>query len=68
MELGDGHDDGLELHQLLLGDIHQRCIGAHPGGAGGGVHREDALAGVEPVAGVPLTRQESGLNPPQNDG
>ena len=42
----------LKLHHLVGADIQQGGVRAHPGRAGGGVHREDALAGVEEVCGV----------------
>ena len=52
VELGDGAHRRLELHQLVGRYVQQRRLGAHPGGARGGVYREDALTGVEEVGGI----------------
>ena len=52
IKLGNGQDRRLKLHHLVGADIQQGGVRAHPGRAGGGVHREDALAGVEEVCGV----------------
>ena len=52
IKLRDGQDCSLKLYHLVGADIQQGRVGAHPGRTGGGIHREDALAGVEEVCGI----------------
>ena len=52
IELRYGHHRRLEIHILVGADIAQRRVGAHPCGACGGVHREQALPRVQEVGGV----------------
>ena len=52
VKLGDGHHGGLKLHQLVLGNVAQRGIRAHPGGTAGGVDGKNALTGIEEVCRV----------------
>ena len=46
IELRDFPDHGLKLNQLVLGDVDEGRIGAHPRRTGGGVDGEYALTGV----------------------
>ena len=52
VELGHRHHRRLEVHILVGADVAQRRVGAHPGGAGGGIHRKQALARVQKVGGI----------------
>ena len=52
VELGHRHHRRLEVHILVGADVAQRRVGAHPCGAGGGVHREQALARVQEIGGI----------------
>ena len=62
VNLGDGHDLGLKAHQLLLGNVKEGGVGAHPGGPRRGVNGKDALPGVEEVGRIP--RQLEGVEGP----
>ena len=52
VELGHRHHRRLEVHIFVGADVAQRRVGAHPGGAGSGIHRKQALARVQEVGGV----------------
>ena len=52
IKLGNRHHHRFKIHNLLLGNIHQGRVASHPGGTGGGVNGEDALAPVKEIGGV----------------
>ena len=52
IELGHHAHCGFKGDKLVAADVGQRGLRAHPGGAGGGVHGKDALAGVEEVGRI----------------
>ena len=52
IELGNGPYRHFEVCDVGLVDVHHGCLGTHPGSACGGVNGEDALSGVQKVAGI----------------
>ena len=52
VKLRNGAHGDLVIHKLLLRNIRVRGGLAHPRGTGGGIHRKQALARVQEVAGV----------------
>ena len=52
IKLGNGHDFHLEIHDVVLADVHQGCIRTHPGCTGGGVDGENASTGIQKVSRI----------------